>query len=177
MSDTRSDESLMAAYAGGDIAAFDALYARYRGPLYRYLLRLCGDTVTANDLYQETWERLIRSRERYQPALPFKPWLYRIAHNLAIDAFRRRRPGDEVDPAGLQASDGTPEQALAAEQLSRRLESALRALPVEQREALLLRLEGGLDLESLAEVTGVSREAAKSRLRYAVRKLRKSIDA
>lgn len=177
MSDARSDETLMSAYAGGDAAAFDALYERYRGPLYRYLMRLCGDTVTANDLYQEAWERLIRSRERYRPARPFKPWLYRIAHNLAVDAFRRRRPTGDEDPAALRAGGGDPEQALAAAQLAQRLESALRALPVEQREALLLRLEGGLDLETLAGVTGVSREAAKSRLRYAVQKLRKSIDA
>lgn len=177
MDPRRSDEELMAAYASGDAAAFDALYARHRGPLYRYLLRLHGDSVTANDLYQETWERVIRARGRFRPTMSFKAWMYRIAHNRAVDAFRRRRPTVPTDPDELYSGEGDPEQSLAATQLSERLLRALEALPVEQREALLLRLEGELDLETLAQVTGVSREAAKSRLRYALQKLRKTIDA
>ena len=92
----RTDEQLMAAYAGGDMQAFEQLYQRHRGPLYRYLLRLVGEAATANDLYQGSWERVIRNRRRYRPSGPFRAWMYRIAHNLVAnwhrDRSRRSRP-------------------------------------------------------------------------------------
>jgi len=168
----RSDEELMQAYAQGEIEAFDALYARHRGPLYRYILRQVGDSATANDLYQGSWEKIIGARQRYRASAPFNAWMYRIAHNHVADHFRRSRPGSELQ-ADHHASDNPgPEQALISEQTAARLADAVRGLPAEQRDVLLLRLEAGLDLDAIAAVTGVKRETAKSRLRYAVGKLK-----
>lgn len=171
----RSDEDLMADWAEGGMAAFEALYARYRGPLYRYLLRLCGDPARANDLYQGSWEKVIRARRQYRPQAPFRAWLFRIAHNHAMDDFRRERPTTplhETDPPGPEPG---PAAEAEAEERARRLGAALSALPAEQRDAILLKLEGGLDLEAIAQVTGVGRETAKSRLRYATARLKTAL--
>jgi len=168
----RSDEELMQAYANGEMDAFDALYARHRGPLYRYVLRQVGDPVTANDLYQGSWEKIIKARARYRPKAPFKAWMYRIAHNHVADHFRRSRPGSELDVEAQATDNPGPEQALMGEQDASRLAAAVHGLPAEQREVLLLRLEAGLELEAIASITGVKRETAKSRLRYATAKLK-----
>jgi RNA polymerase sigma-70 factor (ECF subfamily) len=168
----RSDEELMTAYAKGEIAAFEELYGRYRGPLYRFVLRQVGDPATANDLYQGSWEKIIGARRRYRPEAPFRAWMYRIARNHVTDHFRRNRPALELQPERLESPDPGPDQALADTHDSERLEAALDELPLEQKEALLLKLEAGLGLQEIAEVVGVNPETAKSRLRYAVAKLR-----
>jgi RNA polymerase sigma-70 factor (ECF subfamily) len=170
-----SDEVLMQAYAGGDMAAFECLYARHRGPLYRYILRQVGDDATANDLYQGSWEKIIRARGGYTASAPFKAWMYRIARNHVVDHFRRSRPTSGLSPETMTAEGPGPEQALIGEQAASRLAAAINALPTEQREALLLKLEAGCDLPTIAEITGVSHETAKSRLRYAVGKLKASV--
>jgi len=171
----RSDEALMTEWAGGSLAAFEALYARYRGPLYRYFLRLAGDAAQANDLYQGCWEKVIRARRRYRPGGSFRGWLFRIAHNHAMDGFRRQPPvtalrDDEPDPA-----EPGPASQAEAEERARRLAAALAELPPEQRDAVLLKLEGGLDLDAIARATGVGRETAKSRLRYGVARLKQTL--
>jgi RNA polymerase sigma-70 factor (ECF subfamily) len=171
----RSDEALMAAYADGDMNAFEQLYQRHRGPLYRYIRRQVGDAPTANDLYQGCWEKIIRARVAYRATAPFQAWMYRIAHNHIIDQFRRRRPTAEVSPDALQADDPGPDQVLAGAQAAARLAAAVRALPTEQRQAVLLRLEAGLGLPAIAAAAGVNQETAKSRLRYAVAKLKRAL--
>ena len=172
-----SDEALMKAWAGGEMDAFEQLYARYRQPLYRYILRLSGDPVAANDLYQGCWEKVIKARKRYRPSAPFQAWLFRIARNHVFDHFRRSRPEDELKPEFMAADEPGPEQRLADADRAAALENALRQLPPEQRDAVLLKLEGGLDLQQIADISGTKRETAKSRLRYAVRKLRQAIDS
>lgn len=171
----RSDEALMQAYAGGDMAAFECLYARHRGPLYRYILRQAGDDATANDLYQGSWEKIIRARGSYTDKAPFKAWMYRIARNHVVDHFRRARPTSSLSPETIPTDDPGPVQVLIGEQAASRLAAAVSALPSEQREVLLLKLEGGFDLPTIAEITGVGQETAKSRLRYAVDKLKSSV--
>ena len=173
----REDEFLMEAYARGDVLAFERLYRRHRGPLYRYIIRLVGDEATANDLYQGCWEKIIRARERYRPSAPFKAWMYRIAHNHVMDHFRRNRPSEPAAEDRLRDPGPGPEEKLAKMQQDQSLAEAVSRLPGEQREALLLRLEAGLGLSDIAEVTGVNPETAKSRLRYAVRKLKASMKA
>jgi len=168
----RSDEELMQAYAKGEVEAFDALYARHRGPLYRYILKQVGEPATANDLYQGSWEKIIGARQRYRTSAPFKAWMYRIAHNHVADHFRRSRPGSELRPDQHPSDNPGPEQALIGAQAAAQLAAAVRDLPADQRDVLLLRLEAGLDLDAIAAVTGVGRETAKSRLRYAVGKLK-----
>jgi RNA polymerase sigma-70 factor (ECF subfamily) len=171
----RSDEALMKAYAGGEMTAFEVLYQRHRGALYRYVVRLVGDEATANDLYQGTWEKIIRARRNYRPSAPFKAWMYRIAHNHVMDYFRRRRPVAELEADRLASNNPGPAESLQEERRGADLLQAVASLPDEQREAVLLKLEAGLDLETIAKVTGVKRETAKSRLRYAVKKLEKAL--
>jgi RNA polymerase sigma-70 factor (ECF subfamily) len=174
----KADEELMLAYAQGDARAFEVLYARQRGLLYRYILRSVSDRATADELYQETWSRLVASRERYRVESKFTTWLLQIAHNLIIDSFRRARPQAGVEETEtvmreLDASESEqPERVLGEFEQRRRLQIVLDVLPSEQREAFLLRVEGGLGLEEIARVTGVGQETTKSRLRYALAKIR-----
>lgn len=182
MGDEAGDEQLMRAYAGGDAAAFEELYARYRKSLYGFLLRQCGDPEMAEELYQEVWIKLIRSRERYQVRARFRTFLFSIAHNVLIDSYRSagRRPDlrgveyDEGNPSGDHGPPPLPEPegAAVAGQLAERLLTLLAELPTVQREAFLLKEEGGMNLAEIAEVTGAEPEAVKSRLRYAWAKLR-----
>jgi RNA polymerase sigma-70 factor (ECF subfamily) len=174
----KTDEELMLAYAQGDVRAFDALYARQRGMLYRFILRSVADRANADELYQETWSRLIASRTRYRVEAKFSTWLLQIAHNLIVDSFRRARPqaGAEETETVMRELDvpesDHPEQVLSEFEQRRRLQVALEGLPSEQREAFLLRVESGLGLEEIATVTGAGHETVKSRLRYAFAKIR-----
>jgi len=178
------DARLMLRYRDGDADAFAALYARHKGPLYRYLLRQVRNAGAAADLFQEVWSRLVASRLRYEARAKFATYLFHIAHNCTIDHLRRDRQirhaprSDDADAQPLEAEvpeyqrpDGIAE---FAEQQSALL-AALGALPREQREAFLLHEETGLTIEEIARVTDVGLETAKSRLRYAIRKLKKSL--
>ena len=89
MGSERTDEELMLAYAGGDLLAFEMLYRRHRGTLYRFLLRSLRQRADADELFQETWSRAVAARERYRVEAKFTTWLLQIAHNLVIDRFRR----------------------------------------------------------------------------------------
>ena len=174
------DEQLMLAYRGGDAAAFEALYRKHRGGLFRYVARSVRERRLAEELFQEVWLRVIEARERYVAEAKFSTWLYAIAHNRLIDHFRAsglrsvemmaEELPDPPAPAGEQ-----PERKAEAREQGGRLIAALEAMPVAQREAFLLHEEGGLSVPEIAEVTGTSEEAAKSRLRYAVAKLREAL--
>jgi RNA polymerase sigma-70 factor (ECF subfamily) len=170
-----TDEQLMRRYAKGDAKAFDQLYDRHRGPLYRYFLRQVSDAATANDLYQGAWEKIIKARRRYRPSAPFTVWMYRIAHNHLVDHYRRLRPVDPLEDDVLADQQAGPAQVIIDCEERVRLRQAIIALPVEQKNTLLLKLETGLKMEDIARVTGVSRETVKSRLRYAVDKLRQGL--
>jgi RNA polymerase sigma-70 factor (ECF subfamily) len=166
----------MAEWAAGGLQAFEILYARYRTPLYRYILRLCGDEATANDLYQGCWEKIIRARRRYRPNAPYRAWMYRVAHNHVMDHFRRARPESGIQTETLQDESAGPDQRLEQSGRETRLREAIDALPAKQRDTLLLKLDAGLDLATIAEVQGVNHETAKSRLRYAVARLKKQLE-
>lgn len=172
-----TDEDLMLAYGRDDTAAFEVLYARHRGPLFRFLLRHLHDRTLAEEIYQDVWQRLIQARGRYRPEAKFTTWLYQIAHNRLGDHWRAAKhrpaaPEDAMERAEREPDPQTPERQLSAFEERRRLQLALEDLPEEQREAVLLRLEQELSLEEIGEVTGVGRETVKSRLRYAMDKLR-----
>ena len=173
-----TDEALMMAYGQGDVRAFEALYARHRGTLYRFLLRSMRERTNADELFQETWSRVIAARTRYQPQAKFTTWLLQIAHNLLIDQQRRRRPQagaeetEEVFRTLDAPEDERPERVLSEFEQRRRLQLALEELPEEQRVAFLLRMESGLGLDEIAAVTGAGQETVKSRLRYALAKIR-----
>ena len=172
-----ADETLMLAYAAGDASAFEQLYARHRGPLYRFLLRHLRDAALADEFFQDTWQRVITARQGWKPEAAFGTWLYRIAHNRLNDHWRasKHRPAAPVDADERMArvpDPETPERQLSEFEQRRRLQLAMDELPPEQREVLLLRLEQELTLEEIGEITGVGRETVKSRLRYAMDRLR-----
>jgi RNA polymerase sigma-70 factor, ECF subfamily len=177
------DTRLMLRYRNGDLGAFEALYARHKDSLYRYLLRQSRNATAAADLFQEVWSRLVAARTRYEPRAKFATYLFHIAHNCTIDLYRRdlkivntrsedpELPMPDPEVPEYQRPDRIAEYI---EQQSALL-AALAELPVEQREAFLLHEETGLRVEEIARVTEVPVETAKSRLRYAVRKLKKSL--
>lgn len=178
-----SDETLMCRYRDGDAAAFERLYARHRGGLYRFILRQVATAALAEELFQDTWLRVIGARERYAPSARFTAWLYTMARNRVIDHHRRRGvriaddAGLESDPDRVAAAPSAqPERRAALDSAMDSVVAGVTALPEAQRTAFLLREEGGLSVAEIAEVTGVSAETAKSRLRYAIAKLRDALD-
>ena len=171
------DEELMAAYRHGDAGAFETLYRRHRGALYRFVLRAIKHRASAEELFQEVWIRVIEARSRYAPQARFTTWLYTIAHNLLVDHWRKKGLSVvSLDTEDLAVESANPaRQAEGRESLARFLQ-ALEALPAAQREAFLLHEEAGLTVAEIAAATGSNEEAAKSRLRYAVTKLKAAID-
>lgn len=179
-----SDEQLMLRYRDGDAEAFEALYGRHRAQVFRYVLRQVGLRSAAEEVFQETWMNIIAARSRYRVQARFATFLYHIAHNCVVDHFRRKTPlhlislDDNAEEAiQVAASErDQPERAVASRQLSAKLLNALSLLPPEQREAFLLHQEGGLTLEEIATITSTGRETVKSRLRYALAKLREGVE-
>jgi RNA polymerase sigma-70 factor (ECF subfamily) len=172
-----ADEELMLAYRQGDAGAFERLYARHKGPLYRFVLRSVRERGLAEELYQEIWMRVIEARGRYTVRAKFTTWLYTIAHNRLTDHWRRR--GLQLvalaeHDAPASPADEPARRAEARESLAR-LAAALGALPAAQREAFLLHEEAGMSVAEIAAATGAGEEAAKSRLRYALAKLREAL--
>lgn len=189
--DGDDDAALMQAWMAGDLRAFETLYARHKGPLYRYLLRHTRQRELADDLFQETWGRLIGARQRYEPRARFQTFLFTLAHHLFIDHCRRASvrpvsasslpaapagdddPNDERGVGAIRAPEPEqPDRRAEEQETAARIRTALEALPREQRDVFLLYEETGLTLEEIGKVTGVGAETAKSRLRYAVAKLR-----
>lgn len=180
--DESSDEALMLRYRDGDADCFDLLYSRHKDALFRYCLRHCRERGAAEETFQDVWMRVIGSRARYEARAKFTTWLYRIAHNRVIDGYRSARPGQvqslDDDPPGSDppaAATDEPERRLSGHRQAARLQCLLAELPAEQRDAFLLHEEAGLSLEAIAELSGVGRETVKSRLRYALAKLRAAL--
>jgi len=181
VSETPSDEDLMTAYQAGDAAAFEVLYSRHRSPLYRFILRQTGNAGLAEELYQDVWMNIIRTREKYRPIAAFRTYLFQVARNRIIDHFRSsaRSPlvamtvetGDIQDPAMAN-----PETQLDEQRLADHLRAQVGSLPAEQREAFLLHHEAGLTLAEIAFITDTGLETVKSRLRYAMGKLRNAME-
>jgi len=179
----------MMAYRDGDAGAFDTLYRRHKGPVYRYMLRQCRDAGVADELFQDVWMNLIRVRESYTVQAKFTTYLYTLAHNRLIDHWRKRGlatvvsldvDSDEGDEAPVVAEPvaaprDEPERHLDVKQQAAKLLELLAALPALQREAFVMQYEGGMSVEEIADATGVTRETAKSRLRYAMAKIRQGL--
>jgi len=176
------DEQLMLAYREGDAGAFEELYRRHKGGLFRFVLRSVRERAVAEELYQEIWMRAIEARGRYEVQAKFGTWLYTIAHNRLVDHWRKRglqlvaldAEDPRADPpAGM---DAEPQRIAEAKQGLERFARALEQLPPAQREAFLLHYEAEMSVAEIARATGSNEEAAKSRLRYATAKLKEVLD-
>jgi len=180
------DEDLMLAYAGGDPAAFDALYARHEASLYRFVRRLLGAPLAAqaDEVFQDAWLRIVAARAGFVPqGAAWRTWAFTIAHNAAMDRLRvagrevsiEREDDDapldwlmaRLDQAAPSSEDHAFWRAAGAQLLH-----CLEALPEAQRAAFLLHHEDGASVEDLAQRLALPFETAKSRLRYALKKLR-----
>ena len=189
----------MRAYAGGDARAFERLYARHQAGLYRFVRRLLGTALHAqtDEVFQDTWLRVVQARARWEPqGATFRTWLYTLAHHRVIDMLRRSGREVSLDaraddgeapwepegtawqhwPAPTSAASHTEELAFwrrAGERLLRCLEQ----LPLAQRSAFLMHHDDGLSLDEVASALEVGFETAKTRLRYAMSKLRACMGA
>src|SRR5262245_2681956 len=177
-----ADAQLMLRYAAGDARAFDELYANHRNGVWRFIRRSVNHAAATDDVFQECWSRVIAHRENYRPEARFATWLYRIAHNCCMDHWRksgRRGQRETVDDEAIAAAaiDASAEPLAAAleGEAGARLAATLERLPEEQRAAFLLYVEGGLTVAEIAETTQVNPETAKSRLRYAVARLKAAL--
>jgi RNA polymerase sigma-70 factor (ECF subfamily) len=177
-----SDEDLMLRYAGGDLDAFQRLYERHRGGLYRYFLRQSNRSV-AEELFQDVWARVIQSRKRYRPKAAFKTWLYTLAHNRLVDHWRREgtRPvaqsasGNDCPEIATPDTNPGPQRLVDLRDCLEQLLQLVSGLPDVQRQTFLLRHEAGMSLAEIAAAMSTRAETAKSRLRYAMDRLRSAI--
>lgn len=165
----------------GDPDAFDALLARYQNRLYRYLLRFTANPALAEDLFQDTWLKVITRIHRYDDRRPFEPWLFAVARHLAIDHLRKASPEslDEVAETGESRSaqlgsdePGALERLLDTERQGL-LERRLAELPAFYREALSLRFEEEMTFEEIAEVLSAPVSTVKSRVQRAIAMLKR----
>lgn len=192
-----TDDTLMAAYAAGDVSAFEALYARHQAALYRFIRRLLGTALSmhTDEIFQDTWLRVVHARERWQPqGASFRTWLFTLAHHRVIDLWRKsgrevsldadegREPW-EPDAAAWQHWPAPPGAAPHGDDIAfwrragERLLHCLDELPLAQRSAFLLHHDDGLPLPDVARALEVGFETAKTRLRYAMSKLRRCMGA
>lgn len=179
-----SDEQLMLAYQNGDIKAFEKLYRRHKGPLYRYFIRQLHSDALAEDLYQELWGKVIKAAERYQVEAKFTTWLYKIAHNLIIDHVRVVKPLDDINALGedesldnFESSSSAPDETFAQNRQAQLLQDCITLLPAVQKEAFLLNVEQGFTAAIISEIANATLEATKSRIRYAYQSLKACLSA
>ncbi len=186
MHEAACDEDLMRAWQRGNAAAFEVLYRRYRGSLYRFMVRQAGDEAAGEELYHDVWMTLVRRRDDWTPTATLKTYLYRIAHSRLVDHYRHRNRHSHPLDVAIDA-DGAPELAdtctlsradarWSAASTADAVRRCLDALPPAQREAFLLREESELGLAEIAAVTGAETETIKSRVRYAIVRLRRCLE-
>jgi len=168
----------------GDPDAVAAMISRYQHRLYRYLLRLVREPAAADDLFQQTWLRVMEKIGRYDARRNFEAWLFSVAHNLAIDAWRDKR-GESLDDGGdagappterLRSGDPDALERLLDFERGAMLAACMHELPGIHREVLTLRFEEDMKLEEIAEVAGIPLSTVKSRLRRALEGLRAAME-
>ena len=180
----------MLRYRDGDVRAFEVLVTRHRKPIYNFILRFVRDTAQAEDVLQETFLRLIKGADAYERQAKFTTWLYTIARNLCVDASRRGKHrnaasldapvnGDEGASALIDlvadGKSGVDREAIGRE-LAVRIKQAVESLPDEQREIFLLREVSDLQFNEIAKIVGCPENTVKSRMRYALEKLREALE-
>ena len=176
----------------GDLNALSELIVRYQNRLYRYLLRMVRQPSEAEDLFQQTWLRVVEKIRSFDASRNFDAWLFTLARNLAIDHLRRIRPQSLDEPLDepddnrwhseiladrIPSKNHTPfDHALAAER-RREISDAMAGLTMTYREVLTLRFEDEMKIEEIAQVTAVPVSTVKSRLRRSLEQLRFALEA
>jgi RNA polymerase sigma-70 factor (ECF subfamily) len=172
----------------GDLNALSELITRYQNRLYRYLLRMVRQPAEAEDLFQQTWLKVVEKVRSFDLTRNFDAWLFTLARNLAIDHLRRVRPQSLDEPLAddghfatvadlIPSGDYTPLDAALAVERRTHIDEAMAALPMIYREALTLRFEDEMKIEEIAQVTAVPVSTAKSRLRRSLEQLRYALEA
>jgi len=176
LSDSRSDEQLMAAYVAGDSAAFRVIFERYAPLLLRSMLRELYVREEANDLVQQTFLQLHRARADFDPEQKLKPWVFTIAMNLKREYFRRkkRRPERSLD-AETGPEPAVPPRGADQVEARRTLSRVLSTLPADQREVIELHWFDGLEFPEVAQVVGASVSAVKVRAHRGYTRLRAAL--
>jgi len=176
-----SDSDLLVQYRNGRVQALEQLVERYRRPLFGFILNMMSRREEADDVFQEVWFRVIKSLDRYRDE-KFLSWLFRIARNLMIDRYRKRKPLVSLEgenQQGIALEDAIPDaRRVASEQVAqrdvaRRIAAAVASLPAEQKEVFLMRMEGEFSFKDIAGIQCVSINTALARMQYALGKLRK----
>jgi RNA polymerase sigma-70 factor (ECF subfamily) len=181
--DPADDAELLRAHGSGDPHAFAQLYDRYDRPCFQFIRRLLGaaHSEAAEDLHQETWIAISKNAAAFDAGKSsFPGWLFTIARHKTWDHFRRQKVAvlaSAQDDAAMMVPDPgqTPLEQVQSRELAQEIIAAVEALPLEQRGVFVMFAQAGLSLEEIAQVTGVTVETAKSRLRYARAKLRQSL--
>jgi RNA polymerase sigma factor (sigma-70 family) len=181
-----SDSALISLYLAGQESAFAILLERHRSRAYTTILLIVRDEEVAEDLLQDTFIKAIHTLKsgRYNEEGKFAPWICRIAHNLAIDSFRRGKRTPHISLTDndrlantLTIADDGPDDILAREETHTRLRALIQELPAAQKEVLLMRHYGDMSFQEIADATGVSINTALGRMRYALINLRKKMTA
>lgn len=171
----------------GDLDALSELIERYQNRMYRFLLRIVREPAEAEDLFQQTWLRLVEKIRHFDANRNFEAWLFTLARNLAIDHLRRIRPESLDEPIGgdshgatagdqLQSRDRPVTEGILERERAGRLAEALETLPLSYREVLTLRFEEEMKLEEIAQVIGAPLSTVKTRLRRSLGQLRDRLE-
>ena len=175
------DSELIRNFQNGNEEAFALLVRKYQRPLFTFLWRLVGNQHSAEDLFQDTFVRVLRALPSYQEGGRFSGWLFGIANNLAVDLLRHRhvhrnRFQDDADAVAAAVDDhGAADAELERAELTRLVEDALQQLPEKQRQVFLLRQHGELSFKEIAAQLGEPLNTVLSHMHYAVTKLRKQL--
>jgi RNA polymerase sigma-70 factor, ECF subfamily len=176
----KSDKEQIALYMRGDVNALSELVERYRRPLFGFIIKMTEGKDDADEIFQEIWVRAIKHIDRYEDR-KLLSWLFRIAHNLIIDRARRRKDLVSLDQENehehalsevLPGTGPSPADDSGNEDLRLRIRTAVEALPDEQKEVFLMRMEGDLSFKEIAKIQGTSINTALGRMQYALQKLR-----
>lgn len=183
MSEILNDKELVQRYQNGDVASFQLLVDRYQDKVFSYILMLVKDKQLADDLFQDTFLKIIRTLKAgaYQEEGKFIQFAMRIAHNLIIDYYRKAKRLPMVDPTkddydlmdNVRMSDPSVEEKMVTEQIYSDLRNMIEFLPDEQREVLQMRMYSDMSFKEIADATNVSINTALGRMRYAIINLRK----
>jgi RNA polymerase sigma-70 factor (ECF subfamily) len=180
-----ADQELIEMYLDGNEKAFEILLRRHKARIYTSIYLFCKDQAMAEDIFQEVFIKIVNTLRsgRYNHEGKFLQWALRIAHNLCVDYFRRdkRRPtvgsSDEYDIFNvIGLSDESPEQGIMRSQIHDRIRKLVDALPIEQREVVILRHYADMSFKEIAALTRVSINTALGRMRYALINMRRMVE-